>query len=84
MSNIPEGTAHDPLAPWNQEEKIQVHIELKREVYTVCCGSDDFHISFGFTICGDCNKPCSVYEEPESEYEKRLEEAESKERQRLE
>lgn len=83
-SNLPLGTANDPLAPWNQEEPIQVDVDIQREVYTECCGCDDFIRQGEKIICGDCGQECSLYEESDEDFEKRIEQAEEEERQRIE
>lgn len=83
-SNLPIGTANDSRAPWNQEDPIQVNVDIQREIYTECCGCDDFREEAGKYICGDCGQECSIYEESDEDFEKRVEEAEEKERERLE
>lgn len=77
-SNLPIGTANDRLAPWNQEETV-VNIDLKRDVYTECCGCDDYAEIDGETICCDCGNQCSIYNESDADYEKRLSIEEEKE-----
>lgn len=83
-SNLPIGTANDPFAPWNQKEQPFFDTGLTKEVYTECCGCDHFTPTNESAICGDCGQVCSVYEESDSDFEKRVEEAERKHFEELE
>lgn len=81
-SNLPLGCANDQFAPFNQEEKVIV-VDLQKEVYTECCGCDNFHYSNNVAICEDCGQECSIYEESNESFNKRLSYAEEAEAIRL-
>lgn len=81
-SNLPLGAANDPNAPFNNEE-IVVNVDLQRETYTKCCGSDDFAEMDGDTICLDCGNVCEVYIESKKDFEKRIYAAELAEIERI-
>lgn len=82
--NYPSGTANSVFAPWNQKEVSPLNVELAREIYTECCGCDDFNEDNGVHYCGDCGKECSIFTESDDDYQARLERAEEEERERIE